>query len=154
MNTANTGGIPSCKWPDAKRGATFRNCWDKDGCPDKTLQRRAAEDRIQAITKQLDSPHGLTNKERRALANERQRWERMFNLGISPVPVGEIDERKDRATEKKLRWLAKKRLLKFLPVQPLPPNLPIRLPWRGERGGSLWQQYVCHYQAKYYKYYM
>ena len=89
--------------------ATFRNCCDKDGCLDKNLQRRAAENRIEAITKQLDCPHGLTNKERRALWNERQRLERMFNLGkYSPVPVGEIDERKDKATEKKLRWLAKK----------------------------------------------
>ena len=123
MNTANTGGIPSCKWPDAKRGATFRTCWDKDGCPDKTLQRRAAEDRIQAITKQLDSPHGLTNKERRALANERQPWERMFNLGIySPVPVGEIDERKDRATEKKLRWLAKKKAAQVSPGPAVAPK--------------------------------
>ena len=109
MNTANTGGIPSCKWPDAKRGATFRTCWDKDGCPDKTLQRRAAEDRIQAITKQLDSPHGLTNKERRALANERQRLQRMFGLGRFSLVAERDDERKEKATEKKLRWLGKKK---------------------------------------------
>jgi hypothetical protein len=106
----NTEGIPSCEWPDAKRGATFHNCCDKDGCLDQNLKRRAAENRIEAITKQLDCPHGLTNKERRALANERQRLERMCNLGsYSPVQVGEIDERKEKAAEKKLRWLAKKR---------------------------------------------
>jgi hypothetical protein len=106
----NTGGIPSCEWPDAKRGATFRNCWDKDGCLDQNLQRRAAEDRIEAITKQLDCPHGLMNKKRDALANERQRLERMFKLGkYSPVPVGEIDERKEKAMEKKLRWSGKKK---------------------------------------------
>jgi hypothetical protein len=52
----------------------------------------------------------LTNKERRALANERQRLERKFNLGsYSLVPVGEIDERKKKAMEKKLRWLAQKK---------------------------------------------
>jgi hypothetical protein len=102
----NTEGIPSCEWPDAKRGARFRNCFDKDGRVDLNLQRRAAKDRIEAITRQLDCPHGLTNKERRALWNERQRFERKFNLGsYSPVQVGETDEREDRATEKKLRWL-------------------------------------------------
>src|SRR5437660_763192 len=99
----NTEGIPSCEWPDAKKPATFRNCWDKDGCVDKDLQRRAAEDRIEAITKQLDCPHELTNTKRLALANECQRWERMFGLGpFSPVPVGQIDQRKEKATEKKL----------------------------------------------------
>jgi hypothetical protein len=106
----NTEGIPSCEWPDAKRSPKFWNCCDKDGRLDKNLQRRAAENRIEAITRQLDCPHGLTNKERRALWNERQRFERMFNLGsYSPAQVGEIDERKDRATEKKLRWLGKKK---------------------------------------------
>jgi hypothetical protein len=106
----NTGGIPSCEWPDAKRGPEFWNCFDKDGCMDLNLQRRAAEKRIEAITKQIDCPHGLTNDERRDLANERQRLERMFKLGkYSLVPVGEIDERKEKATEKKLRWLGKKK---------------------------------------------
>jgi hypothetical protein len=106
----NTEGIPSCEWPDAKRPATFRNCCDKDGRPDKNLERRAAENRIEAIRKQLDCPHGLMNKKRVALANERQRWERMFKLGkYSLVPVGETDERKDKAEEKKLRWLGKKK---------------------------------------------
>ena len=106
----NTEGIPSCEWPDAKRGAAFRNCFDKDGRVDLNLQRRAARDRIEAIMRQLDCPHGLTNKERRTLWNERQRLERMFKLGkYSPVPVGEIDERKEKAEEEKLRWLAKKK---------------------------------------------
>jgi hypothetical protein len=106
----NTDFLPSCEWPDAKRGPEFWNCLDKNGCMDLNLQRRAAEDRIEAITKQLDCSHGLTNKERRALWNERQRFERMFKLGkYSPVPVGEIDERKEKATEKKLRWLGKKK---------------------------------------------
>lgn len=111
----NTEGIPSCEWPDKKRPAAFRNCWDKDGRLDQSLARRAAEDRIEAITKQLDCPHGLMKKKRTALAGERQRLERMFKLGkYSPVPVGEIDERKEKAEEEKLRWLAKKRLLKLI----------------------------------------
>jgi hypothetical protein len=105
----NTEGIPSCEWPDAKRGPTFHDCCDKDGRPDKNLERRAAENRIEAITKQLDCPHGLTNRERRDLANERQRLERMFKLGkYSPVLVGEMDERKMKAAEKKLRKLGRK----------------------------------------------
>jgi Site-specific recombinase XerD len=104
----NTEGIPSCEWPDAKRPATFHNCWDKDGCPDLNLQRRAGSNRIQAITKQLDYPHGLTNKERRALANERQRLQRMFGLGRFSLVAERDDERKEKATEKKLRWIGKK----------------------------------------------
>jgi hypothetical protein len=111
----NTQGIPSCEWPDKKRGATYRNCWDKDGCLDQNLARRAAENRIEAITKQLDCPHGLTNKERLALANERLRFEKKHNLGShSPVPVGEIDEGKEKAEEKKLRWLGKKKVVNLI----------------------------------------
>ena len=107
----NTDGIPSCEWPDAKKPGVFRNCYDKEGRVDKDLERRAAEKRIEAIKKQLDCPRGLTNKERRALANERQRFERKFNLGrYSPFPVGEIDERKEKATKKKLQWLGKKKV--------------------------------------------
>ena len=76
----------------------------------KTSQRRAAENRIEAITKQLDCPHGLTNKKRSALANERQRFERMFNLGkYSPVPVGEIDERKEKADGEKAAMVSQKK---------------------------------------------
>ena len=47
----NTEGIPSCEWPDAKRGATFRNCCDKDGRLDKTCsvaQRRTESRRLQS----------------------------------------------------------------------------------------------------------
>jgi hypothetical protein len=106
----NTEGIPSCEWPDAKRGATFRNCCDKDGRPDKNLERRAAENRIEAITKQLDCPHGLMTKKRKALFHEADRLKRMFKLGkYSPQPGAEIDERKEKATEEKLRWLGKKK---------------------------------------------
>jgi len=33
----------------------------------------------------------------------------MFGLGrFSPAPVAELDERKDKATQKKLRWLGEK----------------------------------------------
>jgi hypothetical protein len=111
MNTVNTGQMPSCEWPDAKRPPTFRNCYDRDGCFDNNLGVDAAEDRIQKITKQLACPHGLTNKERRALANERQRFERWLE-GMRPTPVAEMDdkrkERRLKATEKKLSWQARK----------------------------------------------
>ena len=109
MNTDTTGGSPSCEWLDAKKPAIFRNCCDKDGRPDKNRERRATENRIQTITNQLNCPRGLTNKERRALAGERGRLERMCGLGrFSPAPVAELDERKDKAMQKKLRWLGKK----------------------------------------------
>ena len=106
----NTEGIPSCEWPDAKRPATFRNCYDKDGRVDKNLERRAAKNRIEAITKQLDCPHGLTNKEAKCPYNERHRLERMFKLGkYSPVPVGEIDERKEKADREKAAMVRQKK---------------------------------------------
>jgi hypothetical protein len=97
--------IPSCEWPDAKRPATFRNCCDKDGRVDKNLERRAAENRIEAITKQLDCPHGLTNKERRALWKERHRWKRMFNLGSYSPIVQVEDANKDKRAKAKEKEL-------------------------------------------------
>jgi hypothetical protein len=101
----NTEGIPSCEWPDAKRSPEFWNCFDKDGCMDTNLQRRAAENRIEAITKQLDCPHGLTNDERSVLWKERHRWKRMFNLG-SHSPVVQVEDankdKKAKAKEKEL----------------------------------------------------
>jgi len=101
----NTEGIPSCEWPDKKRPATFRNCCDKDGRPDKNLERRAAENRIETITKQLDCPHGLTNDERRDLWHERHRFERKFNLGkYSPVVQVE-DANKDKKAKAKEKEL-------------------------------------------------
>jgi hypothetical protein len=105
----NTEGIPSCEWPDANRPPTYDNCCDKDGRPDKNLERRAAENRIEAITKQLDCPHGLMNKKRIALASERLRWERKYCLGRFSLVAEKDDQRKDRATEEKLRWLGKKK---------------------------------------------
>ena len=105
----NTQGIPSCEWPDARRGATFRNCYDKDGRVDNNLREIAAKKRIKEIREHPNAGSGLTNRKRKALYHEADRLERMFKLGkYSPVPVLEIDEREDRATEKKLRWLAKK----------------------------------------------
>jgi hypothetical protein len=105
----NTGGIPSCEWPDAKGPATFHNCCDKDGRVDKNLGEIAAKKRIKEIREHSNAGSGLTKGKRKELYHEADRFERMFKLGkYSPVPVGEIDERKDKATEKKLRWLAKK----------------------------------------------
>ena len=51
----NTEGIPSCEWPDKKRARAYVSqlVETEDGRPDKNLERRAAEDRIEAITKQI-----------------------------------------------------------------------------------------------------
>lgn len=72
---------------------------------DKNLQRRAAEKRIEAITKQLDCPHGLTNKERGALWHERQRFERMFDLGSYSPVVQVEDANKDKRAKAKEKEL-------------------------------------------------
>jgi len=106
----NTEGIPSCEWPDAKHGATFRNCYDKDGRVDNNLREIAAKKRIKEIREQSNAGSGLTNRKRKELYHEADRLERMFKLGkYSLVPVGKIDERKEKAEEKKLRWLGKKK---------------------------------------------
>ena len=109
----NTEGIPSCEWPDAKRPATFHNC-DKDGRVDNDLREIAAKKRIKEIREQSNAGKRLTNRKRKELYHEADRFERMFKLGgYSPVQVVEIDERKEKATEKKLRWLGKKRTIKL-----------------------------------------
>ena len=105
----NTEGIPSCEWPDAKRPATFRNCCDKDGCVDNNLREIAAKKRIKEIREQSNAGSGLTNRKRKELYHEADRFERMFKFGrYSPVPATEVDKRKEKAEEEKLRWLGRK----------------------------------------------
>jgi hypothetical protein len=55
----NTQGIPSCEWPDARRGATFRNCYDKDGRVDNNLREIAAKKRIKEIREHPNAGSGL-----------------------------------------------------------------------------------------------
>jgi len=106
----NTEGLPSCEWPDKKRPATFRNCCDKKGRVDNNLRLIAAKKRIKEIREQSNAGKRLTNRKRKALYHEADRLERMFKLGsYSPGPVGEIDKRKEKAEEEKLRWLGKKK---------------------------------------------
>jgi hypothetical protein len=105
----NTAGIPSCEWPDAKRPATFRNCCDKDGRVDNNLREIAAKKRIKEIREQSNAGSGLTNKKRKELYHEADRLERMFKLGrYFRIPAIEVDQRKEKAEEKKLRWLGRK----------------------------------------------
>ena len=104
----NPDELPYCQWPDGKSGPSFYNCPD-----DEDAMVRVAERRIEQITKQLDCPHGLTNRERRALANERERWRRWINQKRPPaIAVDEaravLKRKKEKATEKKLEWLARK----------------------------------------------
>jgi hypothetical protein len=111
MNTVNAGQIPSCEWPDAKKPATFRNCYDQDGRVDNNLMEIAAKNRIEEIREQLDAVSGLTNKKRKALYHEADRLERRFNLGPY-APVAEVDDKRKekrlKAEEEKLRWLGRK----------------------------------------------
>jgi hypothetical protein len=97
-----------CEWPDGKSGPIFHNCPDEENA-----RMRVAERRIEQITKQLDCPHGLTNNERSALAKERERWRKLINQRRPAAVV--TDEarqarkrKRDKATEKKLEWLARK----------------------------------------------
>jgi hypothetical protein len=103
----NPDELPRCEWPDGKSGLIFYNCTGYDSMV------RAAENRVEQITKQLNCPHGLTNRERSALAKERQRLQRWMNQG-RPAGVA-IDEahqtrkrKREKARESKLEWLARK----------------------------------------------
>jgi hypothetical protein len=103
----NSGHTARCEWPDAKRGPTFSNCAAEDD------YIKAAERRIQQITSQLDCPHGLTNRERTAMANERIRWKRWLSQWSSVEnPAAPTKSRKaarkEKATFKKLEWSARK----------------------------------------------
>jgi hypothetical protein len=109
MNATNNEGIPYCEWPDPDKPGIFRNCCDKDGRVDNNLRKIAAKNRIGEIREQLNAGSGLTTRKWKALYHEADRLERMFGLGrFAPVPVAEMDERKDKATQKKLKWLGKK----------------------------------------------
>jgi hypothetical protein len=64
------------------------------GCKDQEAMIRAAENRAALVTSQLDARSGLTNRERRALSNERnilRRWlEPKASLKIDHRPLNNI----------------------------------------------------------------
>ena len=107
----NTEGIPSCEWPDAKVPATFRNCCDRDGCVDNNMREIAAKNRIKEIREQSNAGSGLTNRKRKELYHEADRFERMFKLGRYS-PVAQMDDKRKgkrlKAEGKKLHWWVKK----------------------------------------------
>jgi hypothetical protein len=69
---------------------------------------RARAHRIEQITRQLSGKSGLTNRERKELDRERNFLQRTF-MQTQSQPDPNTD-RKMKATEKKLRWLAKKKV--------------------------------------------
>ena len=79
-------------------------------CDDEDAKACAVKNRVDQLEEQRRGRSGLTNRERRALASQLNFLKRQFNLGQSPVSAAEIDERKEKATEKKLRRLAKKKV--------------------------------------------
>jgi hypothetical protein len=67
----------------------------------------AIERRIEQIEKQLLEGRGLTNREKRELARERNFLQRTFTR--EETPCSRLDDpRKLKAAEKKLRWLGRK----------------------------------------------
>ena len=104
----NSDELPYCEGTDGKFGPSFYNCPD-----DEDAMVNVAERRIEQITKQLDCPHGLTTRERRALANERKRWRRWISQKRPPaIAVDEARQTRNRkrenARKKKLEWFARK----------------------------------------------
>jgi hypothetical protein len=76
-------------------------------CNDENAENRARSHRIEQITKQLAPGSGRTKAERKELHKERNFLQRL-SPPPPPSPPSEKEERKLKATEKKLRWLAKK----------------------------------------------
>jgi hypothetical protein len=77
-------------------------------CSDENAENRARAHRIEQITRQLSGRSGLTNRERRELHRERNFLQRTF-MQTQSQP-GPNTDRRMKATEKKLRWLAKKKV--------------------------------------------
>ena len=68
---------------------------------------RAVEHRIEQITNQLRTGRGLTNREKRELARERNYLQKRFTQ--QEASHSRLDDpRRMKAAEKKLRWLARK----------------------------------------------
>jgi len=82
----------------------FSKCSD-----DREDQKRVAASQVEQITKQLDCPRGLTNKERRLLSKERDALQREFLRGEADDKVKEAKQQKTlKAAGKKLRRRARK----------------------------------------------
>ena len=96
--------FPRCEYESSTGELHFFNCPN-----DRAAHERIARKRIAQITEQLSCPHGLTNRERRLLAKERNALQRTFG---QPAPVNELSalkkHKKLKAAEKKLAWLARK----------------------------------------------
>jgi hypothetical protein len=64
---------------------------------------------VEQITKQLECPHGLTNKERRLLSKERSALQRAFLTSAVHDQAKEVKEQKKfKVAEKKLERLVRK----------------------------------------------
>jgi hypothetical protein len=82
----------------------FFNCSD-----DREQQKRIRDRRLDQITKQLDCPHGLTNRERRRLNKERTILQNAFLQTAEGDGATEAKQQKKRkASEKKLAWRVRK----------------------------------------------
>jgi hypothetical protein len=83
------------------------------GAAQQAANISAVEKRIEEITMQLEGKSRLTNNKRRALNKERDRWQRWLRQTRlnedHPEPKSDpASARRMKATEKKLRWLARK----------------------------------------------
>jgi hypothetical protein len=82
----------------------FLNCPD-----DREEQKRVVASQVEQITKQLDCPHGLTNKEKRLLSKERRALQSAFLGGAADDKVKKAKQQKIlKAAEKKLRRRVRK----------------------------------------------
>jgi hypothetical protein len=76
-------------------------------CNDEDAKACARKNRAEQIEKQLVGRSGLTNRERRNLARERNFLQRHFT-STEPTAEPPRKARKLKAMEKKLRWLGRK----------------------------------------------
>jgi hypothetical protein len=67
---------------------------------------------VERITKQLQCPHGLTNKERQRLHKELRQLKAFIGTTTIDENAAVNEQRKLKAAEKKLQWLVRKAVKK------------------------------------------
>jgi hypothetical protein len=94
---------------DANTGKFAEICFFNLRSNEREEQERIAATLVEQITKQLECPHGLTNKERRRLEKERTVLQKAFLQKTAIDKAREAKQQKElKAAEKKLQRLARK----------------------------------------------
>jgi hypothetical protein len=93
---ANTGKFAECRFFNLRSN-------------EREEQKRIAATHVEQITKQLECPHGLTNKERRRLEKERRVLQKAFLQKTTIDKTREAKQQKElKSADKELQRLVRK----------------------------------------------